>query len=71
MEPLPRGTTMASKEFLSNSLRIVSGHRLAFLALARQEEKLIRKEFGSAYDEYAKDVPAFLPCWEKRKYNTV
>ena len=40
---------------------------VVYIKLARQEEKLVRQEFGSAYDEYAKDVPAFLPSWKKEK----
>ncbi|MDD2466209.1 MAG: isoprenylcysteine carboxylmethyltransferase family protein [Desulfobulbus sp.] len=40
---------------------------VVYIRLAKQEEKLVRQEFGSAYDEYAKDVPAFLPSWKKRK----
>jgi protein-S-isoprenylcysteine O-methyltransferase Ste14 len=35
--------------------------------LAKQEEKLIRKEFGSAYDEYARNVPAFFPNLKTNK----
>jgi len=27
----------------------------------RSEEKLLREQFGSAYQEYARDVPAFIP----------
>jgi len=40
---------------------------VVYIRLARQEEKLVRQEFGSAYDKYAKDVPAFLPSWKKEK----
>jgi hypothetical protein len=38
--------------------------------LAKQEEKLIRKEFGSAYDEYARNVPAFFPNLKTNKKNS-
>jgi protein-S-isoprenylcysteine O-methyltransferase Ste14 len=27
----------------------------------RSEEKLLREQFGSEYDQYARDVPAFIP----------
>lgn len=39
---------------------------VVYIRLARQEEKLVRKEFGHAYDEYAMKVPAFLPRWMKK-----
>lgn len=32
-----------------------------YIRLARQEERQVRKEFGEAYDEYARDIPAFFP----------
>lgn len=35
---------------------------VVYVRLAKQEEKLVREEFGNAYDEYAKTVPAFLPA---------
>lgn len=38
-----------------------------YFQLAKQEEKLVQQEFGSAYDEYARQVPAFLPKISKRK----
>lgn len=37
---------------------------VVYIRLARQEEKLVRQEFGSAYDKYAVDVPAFVPSWK-------
>lgn len=40
---------------------------IVYLRLARQEEKLVRREFGRAYDRYAHEVPAFLPSWKKMK----
>ena len=40
---------------------------IVYFQLAKQEEKLVRQEFGSAYDEYAGQVPAFLPQIKKRK----
>lgn len=40
---------------------------LVYLRLARQEEELVRREFGHAYDDYAQNVPAFLPGWKKSK----
>ncbi len=27
----------------------------------RSEEKLLREQFGSEYEEYAREVPAFIP----------
>jgi protein-S-isoprenylcysteine O-methyltransferase Ste14 len=36
-----------------------------YIRLAAQEEKLVRQEFAGAYDDYARDVPAFLPNWRK------
>ncbi|MEN8135472.1 MAG: isoprenylcysteine carboxylmethyltransferase family protein [Thermodesulfobacteriota bacterium] len=38
-----------------------------YIRLAGQEEKMVRQEFGSTYDDYAKNVPAFLPNWHKMK----
>jgi protein-S-isoprenylcysteine O-methyltransferase Ste14 len=40
---------------------------IVYLRLARQEEKLVRREFGRAYNRYAHEVPAFLPSWKKMK----
>jgi protein-S-isoprenylcysteine O-methyltransferase Ste14 len=34
---------------------------IVYFRLARQEEALVRKEFGKAYDDYAQKVSAFLP----------
>ena len=34
---------------------------IVYIRLAKQEEKLVRQEFGTAYDEYSSKVPAFLP----------
>ncbi|MBA3016128.1 MAG: isoprenylcysteine carboxylmethyltransferase family protein [Proteobacteria bacterium] len=38
---------------------------IVYVRLAKQEEKLVRQEFGSVYDDYAKKVPSFLPSWKK------
>jgi len=38
---------------------------VVYIRLARQEENLIREEFGKAYDDYAQNVPAFLPRMTK------
>jgi len=34
---------------------------VVYIRLAKKEEKMIRREFGEAYDDYAREVPAFLP----------
>ena len=34
---------------------------LGTLIRIRSEEKLLREQFGSAYDEYTRQVPAFIP----------
>jgi len=39
-----------------------------YIRLAKQEEKLVRREFGDTYDQYMKKVPAFLPNWKKDKH---
>jgi protein-S-isoprenylcysteine O-methyltransferase Ste14 len=44
---------------------------MVYIRLARQEEKLVRQDFGNEYDEYAKDVPAFLPSWKERKHSAI
>lgn len=40
---------------------------VVYIRLARQEEKLVRQDFGHAYDNYAMDVPAFLPSLKKMR----
>jgi len=40
-----------------------------YIRLAHQEEKLVRQEFGRAYDDYARKVPAFLPRWRRGNLN--
>jgi len=40
---------------------------VVYIRLAAQEEKLVRQEFAAAYDDYAQDVPAFLPNWRKMR----
>lgn len=40
---------------------------VVYIRLARQEEKLVRQDFGHAYDNYAREVPAFLPSWKKMR----
>ena len=32
-----------------------------YICLAKQEERLVRKEFGEVYDRYALETPSFLP----------
>ncbi len=34
---------------------------VVYVRLAKQEEAIMRKDFGEAYDEYARKTPAFLP----------
>ena len=34
---------------------------LVYVRLAKREENLVRAEFGSIYDDYARNVPAFIP----------
>ncbi len=34
---------------------------LVYVRLAKQEEALVRKEFGEVYEVYARETPAFLP----------
>lgn len=41
---------------------------VVYIRLARQEEQLVRREFGRAYDEYAENVPAFLPHWKRKGF---
>jgi protein-S-isoprenylcysteine O-methyltransferase Ste14 len=36
-----------------------------YVRLARQEEKETRATFGSTYDIYASNVPAFIPHWSR------
>ena len=38
-----------------------------YIRLARQEERLVRSEFGAAYDEYMAETPAFFPNRKKWK----
>jgi len=32
-----------------------------YIRLAKKEENLVRDEYGSIYDDYARDIPAFIP----------
>jgi protein-S-isoprenylcysteine O-methyltransferase Ste14 len=38
----------------------------AFCIRARAEERLLRREFGPAYEEYAREVPMLLPSTARR-----
>jgi protein-S-isoprenylcysteine O-methyltransferase Ste14 len=40
-----------------------------YIHLAGQEEKLVRQEFGAAYDDYAREVPAFLPQFKSASFH--
>ncbi len=44
---------------------------IVYISLAKEEERLVRHEFGDEYDEYAKDVPAFFPSWKEKKHSTI
>ena len=37
--------------------------------LARREEAEARKVFGSAYDDYVRKVPAFIPKFDRKEFN--
>jgi len=43
---------------------------IVYVRLAKQEEKLVRQKFGRAYDEYANEVPPFLPTWRNKRNTT-
>ena len=43
---------------------VSSSHLIYYLGTVmriRSEEKLLREQFGSEYEEYAREVPAFIP----------
>jgi len=40
-----------------------------YVGLARREERDAQKEFGSAWNEYAKNTPAFVPRFKELKTN--
>lgn len=39
---------------------------VVYLRLARQEEVLVREEFGDVYEKYVRNVPAFIPRLRRR-----
>ena len=41
---------------------------VVYIRLAKQEEKLVRSEFGSTYEEYSSKVPAFLPGIKRKQF---
>jgi hypothetical protein len=42
---------------------------VVYVNLAKQEEKQVRTELGEEYDEYARNVPAFIPKLPKQASN--
>jgi protein-S-isoprenylcysteine O-methyltransferase Ste14 len=44
---------------------------IVYIRLARQEERLVRKKFGSNYDEYARKVPAFIPRFNGGSFHQI
>jgi protein-S-isoprenylcysteine O-methyltransferase Ste14 len=41
-----------------------------YVRLAKREEEIVLKEFGSVYLDYRKNVPAFIPNWDKSGLHT-
>jgi protein-S-isoprenylcysteine O-methyltransferase Ste14 len=44
---------------------------VVYTRLAKQEERLVRNEFGEAYDRYAQRVPAFIPHFRKGFFHQI
>jgi protein-S-isoprenylcysteine O-methyltransferase Ste14 len=44
---------------------------IVYTRLAKQEERLVRNEFGMDYDNYARCVPAFLPHFKSCSYHPI
>ena len=42
---------------------------IVYTRLAKQEERLVRKELGASYDDYAQKVPAFLPRFKNGSFH--
>jgi protein-S-isoprenylcysteine O-methyltransferase Ste14 len=42
---------------------------IVYTRLAKQEERLVRNEFGITYDDYARKVPAFLPRYRNGSFH--
>lgn len=44
---------------------------IVYTKLAKQEERLVRNEFGTDYDNYARCIPAFLPHFKSCSYRPI
>jgi protein-S-isoprenylcysteine O-methyltransferase Ste14 len=44
---------------------------IVYTRLAKQEERLVRKEFRAAYDDYAREVPALLPHYKNGSFHHI
>lgn len=44
---------------------------IVYIRLAKQEERLVRQEFGSAYEQYAHKVPAYLPRFNNGSFHQI
>jgi protein-S-isoprenylcysteine O-methyltransferase Ste14 len=44
---------------------------IVYTRLAKQEERIVRNEFGTTYEEYALKVPAFLPHFKNRSLHPI
>ena len=61
------GLHFAGACLATGNLLLIAGTVLvsypAFYARARAEERLLRDQFGAAYEEYARRVPMLVPRW--------
>ncbi len=61
---LALGFAFATHSWISAGL--IAGYFALFYAIVmRREEGELRAKFGSAFDDYARSVPLFLPRWPK------